>query len=147
MNRERAQLELVLKLRSEEERQAGEALRAAQSLLAEEEQRLAALDGYAQDYHGSHANGVRDPRSLRETRLFLSQLARTVELQTQQVSRAREAVERARLRWLYARMQREAIARLADRRRGEQRRGEARAEQRQQDELSLVPRLASGTVH
>lgn len=147
MTRENAQLDVVLHLRREEERQAGEALRTAQALLTEEEQRLAALEGYAEEYHARPATGLRDPRALRDARLFLAQLSQTRMAQSNQVLRAREAVERARARWLSARMQREALERLGERRRVEQRRGEARAEQRQQDERALQVRLAAGAVH
>lgn len=147
MSRETDQLALVLHLRREEERQAGEALRTAQALLAEEEQRLAALDGYAEEYHARQTIGRNTPRALRDGRMFLAQLAQTRQAQTQQVLRAREAVERARGRWLSARMQREAIERLGERRLAEQRRDDARAEQRQQDERSLAVRLAAGAVH
>ncbi len=147
MIQETAQLELVLQLRREHERQAADALRTAQTLLAEEEQRLAALDGYAEDYHGRQATGRSDPRVLRDARLFLAQLEQTRQAQGHQVLRAREAVETARARWLSARIQREAIERLAGRRHDERRRGEVRAEQRQQDELSLAARIAAAGVH
>ncbi|TVQ44732.1 MAG: flagellar export protein FliJ [Gammaproteobacteria bacterium] len=147
MTQDTAQLDLVLHLRREQERQAGEALRTAQSLLSEEEQRLAALEGYAEEYHGRQAIGPSDPRVLRDARLFLAQLEQTRQAQGHQVLRAREAVETARARWLSARVQREAIERLAGRRQDERRRGEARAEQRQQDELSLAARVVAGSVH
>ncbi len=147
MTQDTAQLDLVLHLRREQEHQAGEALRTAQCLLSEEEQRLAALEGYAEEYHGRQAIGLCDPRMLRDARLFLAQLEQTRRAQAHQVLRAREAVDTARARWLSARMQREAIERLTGRRQAERRRGEARAEQRQQDEVTLAARVAAASVH
>jgi flagellar export protein FliJ len=79
----------------------------------------------------------------------VARLVETREAQQQQVQLARQGLEAARALWLAARLQREAIERLNERRRGEQGREQLRREQRLQDELALqaAARVAAGLVH
>jgi flagellar FliJ protein len=137
MKAETAQLELVLRLRREDERHAGEDLRAARERLAEEEERLLAVERYAEEYHGRELVGLRDPRVLRDQRAFLDQLRHTCQAQQRQVVLSRQVLESARARWITARMQREAIERLGEHRQAQRTVLNARIEQRQQDELAL----------
>jgi flagellar protein FliJ len=149
MSQPAGQLGIVLRLRLEEERRAAAALRDAQARLEEEERRLAAIEAYAGEYTPGEHGGAQCARGLRDRRLFVARLVHTREAQQQQVQLARQGLEAARALWLAARLQREAIERLNERRRGEQGREQLRREQRLQDELALqaAARVAAGLVH
>ncbi len=150
MTRQQAQLDLVAGMKREEERQAGEALRIAQTKLAEEEERLHAVELYVDEYHARTLTGTVDLHRLQSQHSFLSQLEQTLEAQRRQVSVCRQRLEAARARWLSARMQRQAIEKLIGKRGDAAAVERRRVEQRQQDELALqapARRLAAGNTH
>lgn len=150
MIRQYAQLEVVAGMKREEERQGAEALRIAQTKLAEEEERLHAVEIYVDEYHASTLTGTVDLRRLRGQHQFLSQLEQTLVAQRRQVSACRQRLEAARARWLSARMQRQAMEKLIEKRMDGAALDARRKEQRQQDELALqasARSLAAGNAH
>ena len=150
MTPQHTQLELVASLKREEERQAAEALRIAHTRLAEEEERLHAVELYVDEYHARTLTGTVDLRRLQGQHSFLTQLEQTLEAQRRQVSVCRQRLEAARARWLSARMQRQAVEKLIDKRADAAALEFRRAEQRQQDELALqapARSLAAGNAH
>lgn len=150
MTRQHAQLEVVAGMKREEERQAGEALRIAQTTLAEEEERLHSVETYVDEYHASTLTGTLDFHRLQRQHQFLSQLEQTLGAQRRQVAVCRQRLEAARARWLSARMQRQAIENLIEKRTDAVAVEARRGEQRQQDELALqapARSLAAGNAH
>lgn len=130
---------LVARLKGETENEAAHILRAAEQRLSEAEARLESVRALVQEYrgHGAFVSGA--VSQLRDARGFMSQLQTALEEQLKVVERERRATEAARAQWISARMQREAMDRLVDKRRAVETKRRERSEQRQIDDRFMRP--------
>lgn len=117
------------------EKEIGRTLAAAREDLAQQEQRLATLVAYLDDYNAQHAGVARmRPAMLSERRAFLSRLDRAVREQQLRVTSARGRLEDMAASWRESRSRVQALERAADRIRSEERLVAGRREQAATDE-------------
>lgn len=108
-----------------------------QEALVAQEQRLAELRTWWQEYaDGLDKQSGRGSGLMREGRLFLAQLNDAIERQRGLVEQARRDLEAARARWLASRMDHEALDKVVARCKDEESRRVRRGEQREQDECA-----------
>lgn len=138
MAKKRSQrLEPVVKLAENEEQQAALALGDAQSSLAQAEERLEELRSYREEYiNRFHANGAVGMSAVQmgDYRLFLSNLSRAIEQQTELVEQAAAVVEQQRQQWFSQRGKVKVLDNVVSRYQADEQRVLEKKEQREQDE-------------
>lgn len=130
-------LEPIARIADHREQAAARDFGRLQEALVGQEQRLAELRAWWQEYaDGLDKQSGRGSGLMREGRLFLAQLNDAIERQRGLVEHARRDLEAARARWLASRMDHEALDKVVARCKDEEGRHARRGEQREQDECA-----------
>lgn len=132
------QLDLVLRLAADAERQAAERLRAAEARVFEAETRLGSVRNYAREYRQRGTGS--EPKAagrMQDEQRFLLQLEHAIAQQTHMTEQDRRQLESARSQWLAARHQRTAMEALVQER---ARAARSRRERLEQQRLDDRPR-------
>ncbi len=130
-------LEPIARIADHREQAAAREFGRLQEALVAQEQRLAELRAWWQEYaDGMGKQSGRGSGLMREGRLFLAQLNDAIERQRAVVEHARRDLEAARARWLASRMDHEALEKVVARCQDEEGRHARRGEQREQDECA-----------
>ncbi|HRP86239.1 MAG TPA: flagellar export protein FliJ [Gammaproteobacteria bacterium] len=132
-----SRLEPIARIADHREQAAARDFGRLQEVLVAQEQRLAELRAWWQEYaDGLDKQSGRGSGLMREGRLFLAQLNDAIERQRGMVEYARRDLEAARARWLASRMDHEALDKVVARCKDEESRRARRGEQREQDECA-----------
>ncbi len=132
-------LQAVIRVSEEREREAARSMMERRRQLERQEARMAELEGYRRQYleqfqlAGSRGLGM---GQLNEYRIFLSRLDQALQQQRQLVAQSRQTYEESRRYWLTRRQERQAVEKLAQRRREEALRLALRREQKENDEFA-----------
>jgi flagellar FliJ protein len=132
-------LEPVVKVAENHKQQAAKALGDSQSALQQAQQRLDELKNYREEYvrrfHASGAVGM-SAVQMADYRLFLSNLSRAIEQQTQLVKQAEVAVDKQRQQWFNRRGKVKMLDKVVSRFQADEQRVVDKKEQQEQDEQS-----------
>lgn len=130
-------LQPVQRLSESREQDAAKALGDSNRAVSEQEQRLADLESYREEYaryYQQRGEAGVTAAKLMELQRFLHNLNKAIEQQQQVVAMAREHSEQSKQQWNTARGKRQALGKVAERYREEEQRNAARQEQKENDE-------------
>lgn len=130
-------LEPVVKVAENRKQQAAKALGDSQSALQQAEQRLEELKNYREEYiRRFHANGAQGMSAVQmgDYRLFLSNLSRAIEQQTELVEQAAAVVEQQRQQWFNRHGKVKMLDKVVSRIQADEQRVVDKKEQMEQDE-------------
>lgn len=128
----------VIKLTGREEQQQAELFGKQRQYCEAQRQKLNELQQYYQDYSARLAEpGVHcDLQRMQDNRLFISKLAKAIDVQKGQVNQAESALENQRRKWLASRQRNMSVEKLQQRYADDEQRESHRQEQIQADEMS-----------
>ena len=132
-------LKPVQHLSEAKEQDAARALGNSNRDVSEQEQRLAELEGYRDEYaryYQQRGEAGVTAAKLMELQRFLYNLNKAIEQQQKVVEMARQRSEQTRQQWTKARGKRQALGKVAERYRQEEERSASRQEQKETDELA-----------
>lgn len=130
-------LQPVQRLSESREQDAAKALGDSNRAVCEQEQRLADLESYREEYaryYQQRGEAGVTAAKLMELQRFLHNLNKAIEQQQQVVAMARQHSEQSKQQWNTARGKRQALGKVAERYREEEQRSAARQEQKENDE-------------
>lgn len=145
------QLQTVLRVETDRENKASNALNIAQQHLAGQKQKLSSLQQYRLDYlreiQQSGRQGGVDARNYHQHLQFVGKLDKAIIQQTQMVSQATLVVDQRRRQWLEQQKRRKAVDLLLDKKRTEAVAIANRQEQQMLDEFAAQKFLRAKTKY
>lgn len=132
-------LQPVQRLSECREQDAAKALGDSNRAVSEQEQRLADLENYREEYaryYQQRGEAGVTAAKLMELQRFLHNLNKAIEQQQQVVAMARRHSEQSKQQWNSARGRRQALGKVAERYRQEEQHSAARQEQKENDEYA-----------
>ncbi|WP_181919392.1 flagellar export protein FliJ [Alkalilimnicola ehrlichii] len=139
-------MEPVKRLANEHADRAAKQFSQQRQQLDEQQQRLAQLESFRQEYRGrlqANARGGIDPFRLQDYNAFIARIDAAVVQQKEAVVRSEYDVERSRSQWLEVLSRSRAIDKFVDRARADEVKQVEQREQRRQDERPWRPRPLS----
>ncbi len=136
-------LEPVKRLANESADQAAKVFAQQRAEVADQQQRLAQLEAYRQEYRdklrAAGAQGI-DAFRLRDYNAFMDRIDAAILRQKDAVGRSEREAERSRTQWLHLLSRARAIDTVVERAQADERRAASKREQRMLDELAQLRR-------